>query len=186
VKRRLVAAGWLLALGACASSKRVEAPPPAPPPAPAPLQQDASYDWHVLLVAPFGSVVREVPYKLHEVLLFKDQASPAADSGECYASESPPPTFLKRTPTEFLLCFQHDHLARIEAVVLLPKDEVRDIMSSACLLWHAKAKDSAPATAPPCVGSDGTVHYEAHLEEEAEGGEVPLSLKLEQVAPPES
>ncbi len=43
-----------------------------PQPAPAPL--DASYDWHVLLVAPFGSVLKDVPLTLHEVLLFRDEA----------------------------------------------------------------------------------------------------------------
>ncbi|HEY2684027.1 MAG TPA: hypothetical protein VGI93_10995 [Steroidobacteraceae bacterium] len=186
--RRAAPLALLLALGACASNKKAEAPPvPQAPPPSAPATTDASYDWHVLLLAPFGSVLKEVPFKLHEVLLFKDQASQAADGGECYAGEDPPPRFLKRTPSQLLLCFQHDHLSRIEAMVMLPKEEVHDVVSGACLLWHTNAGDKAPWVAPPCVGSDGTVRYEAQLdEEEADGDEVPLSIKLEQVAPPES
>ena len=37
----------LLAAGCCAPALKVPAMPPPPPP------PDASYDWHVLLVAPF-------------------------------------------------------------------------------------------------------------------------------------
>ena len=35
---------------------------------------DASYDWHGLLIAPFGSVLKDIPLTLHEVLLFRDEA----------------------------------------------------------------------------------------------------------------
>jgi hypothetical protein len=181
--RGRLAAALLLMLSACAANKKAEAPPPAA----AQPQLDASYDWHVLVLAPFGTVVKQVPFKLHEVLLFKDQESSGADAGECYAPEQAPPIFLKHTPSEFLLCFKHDHLWRIEAVVMVAQDEVREVLTSACGLWHQKAGDSSPWVAPPCSGGDGTVHYDAHLEEDAaEDGAVPLNVKLEQVAPPES
>ena len=51
---------------------------------------DASYDWHVLLVAPFGSVLKDIPLTLHEVLLFRDEAhgAAAADDAECYAADA--------------------------------------------------------------------------------------------------
>src|SRR3981081_818017 len=83
------AALWTLA--ACAVSKHEIAPPP---PAPPPL--DASYDWHVLLVAPFGSVLKDVPLTLHEVLLFRDEAhaASAADELECYAVDGKRPRFI--------------------------------------------------------------------------------------------
>ena len=64
----------ILALAACAAAPKPVAAPPAPPPL------DASYDWHVLLVAPFGSVLKDVPLTLHEVLLFRDEARTAAHS----------------------------------------------------------------------------------------------------------
>jgi len=75
------AAVWMLA--ACAASKHEIAPPPAKPPPP-----DASYDWHVLLIAPFGSVLKDIPLALHEVLVFRDEAQSAspADDPECYAA----------------------------------------------------------------------------------------------------
>ena len=88
------AAAWMLA--ACAASKQQIAPPPAKPP---PL--DASYDWHVLLIAPFGSVLKDIPLALHEVLVFRDEehsASPADDS-ECYGADGAAPRFITRSPS---------------------------------------------------------------------------------------
>ena len=58
-------------LAACASAPKR----PAPPPPKAPL--DASYDWHVLLLAPLGSVLKDVRLPLHEVLLFRGCGKPA-------------------------------------------------------------------------------------------------------------
>src|ERR1700685_3658498 len=111
------AAVWMVA--ACAASKHEIAPPPAKPP---PL--DASYDWHVLLIAAFGSVLKDVPATLHEVLLFRDETRGAAatDEWECYAVDSKPPRFIARAPAEYLLCFKQDRLSRIEATVRLPAE----------------------------------------------------------------
>ena len=62
IERACLAAA-LLALAACAAPKpKAPEPPPAPPPL------DASYDWHVLLIAPFGSLLKDIPATLHEVL----------------------------------------------------------------------------------------------------------------------
>src|SRR5471030_1579011 len=104
-------------LAACAASQ--SKPAAATAPAPAPL--DASYDWHVLLVAPFGSVLKDVPLTLHEVLLFRDEGRSAAsaDELECYAVDSGRPLFVARAPSEYMLCFKHDRLARVEASVRL-------------------------------------------------------------------
>ena len=184
MRGRALAAALLTVLAACASNPRPEPPPPAVPPAPV---LDASYDWHVLLLAPFGSVVKEVPFKLHEVLLFKDQQAQEGDGAECYASDAEPPLFLKQTPSQYLLCFRRDHLSRIEAQVILPRAEAGAVLGEACALWHRNAGEGVPEAQKPCAGSDGTVRYEAHVDEEAaEGAEVPLNLQLEQVAPPES
>src|ERR1700733_11986516 len=80
-------AGWaalpfalLAALAGCrAPAPHATAPEhaQAPPPAARP-PEDGSYDWHVLVVAPFGSVLKEIPLALHEVLLFRDEAHGAA------------------------------------------------------------------------------------------------------------
>src|SRR5258707_15717871 len=104
-------------MAACAAP----APKPAAPlKAPAPL--DASYDWHVLLVAPFGSVLKDVPLTFHEVLLFRDEAhaASAADELECYAVDGTRPRFIARPPSAYLLCFKQDRLSRVEATVRLP------------------------------------------------------------------
>src|ERR1700733_7175110 len=107
--RTLMAGFMLMAalmLAACASS----APKPAAAPAPAPSPLDASYDWHVLLVAPFGSVLKDVPLTLHEVLLFRDESARAAPAGEleCYAVDGTRPRFIARSPSPYLLCFKQD------------------------------------------------------------------------------
>jgi len=76
---------------------------------------DDSYDWHGLLIAPFGSVLKDIPLALHEVLLFRDDAhgnaatgnaavdAPAVDA-ECYARRCARTAFRRRTPDEYLLC----------------------------------------------------------------------------------
>jgi hypothetical protein len=180
-------------LGACASHPR---PPPAPavPPPPPPPQLDASYDWHGLLVAPFGSVFKAVPLTLHEVLLFKEAQGAAAEDAECYAMDEPAPPFLKRVPQEFLVCFRHDHLARIEATVMLPAADAAQILADACGLWqrNASAGDPSPdaagkagAAADDCKGVDGSIGFSARLEEAGEStAVVPLSIKLDERNPP--
>ena len=78
-------AALLASLAGChASAPRATPPDRAPPPQSSALA-DASYDWHGLLIAPFGSMLKEVPMTLHEVLLFRDEAhgANAADEAEC-------------------------------------------------------------------------------------------------------
>src|SRR5258706_12544290 len=113
--RRTAAAG-LLMLAACASP-----PPKDHPPEVRPAQNDAaadaSFDWHPLVVAPFGMRLVDSPIRLHEVLLFHDESLGSADieSKDCYAIEGTPPTFVGRRPDEYLMCFEHDRLSRTNA-----------------------------------------------------------------------
>ncbi|MGO9930940.1 MAG: hypothetical protein ACLPV8_03880 [Steroidobacteraceae bacterium] len=190
-----VAAALLLA--ACASTPR--APLPAPP-APKPVPLDASYDWHVLLLAPFGSVLKDVPLPLHEVLLFRDEApgAPAADEAECYATDAAAPRFIAREPEEYLLCFKHDRLSRIEAAVRVPEAQAAKVFAAACGLWLKNAATAlppasgapppptppaVPAAAPPqaaaCQGSAADIAFSASLEEEPDRADALLSIKLE-------
>src|SRR5450432_4908591 len=138
----------MLALAACAApAPKPAASPQAPPPL------DASYDWNVLLVAPFGSVLKDVPLTLHEVLLFRDEAhaASAADELECYAVDGARPRFLARPLSEYLLCFKQDRLSRVEATVRLPADEAAQIFAEACALWLKGGQEATDA----CTGSDG-------------------------------
>ena len=163
VRRRARSAALSFALLAALTGCRAPTPhataparAPAPPPEARPL--DASYDWHVLVVAPFGSVLKQVPLTLHEVLLFRDQArgGNAADDAECYASDAPAPRFAGRTPDEYLLCFREDRLARIQASVRLTAAEAPEAFAAACTRWLKNAMQATTgAAAPGAAASNG-------------------------------
>ena len=207
-RRRARWAGLYFALAALAGCR---APAPhataperaqAPPPVAHPLE-DGSYDWHALVVAPFGSVLKEIPLALHEVLLFRDQAhgAAAADDAECYAADAPAPRFVGRTPDEYLLCFKQDRLARIQASVRLTTADAPEVFATACTVWlknAARAPTGAATTgaaapseasADACKGRDGSVRFSAHLGQEAGPAETPaaetiLSIILDSVPAP--
>ena len=167
---QLIGAAALIA--GCASQPK---PPPATVPPPPQPVLDASYDWHALLVAPFGTALRDIHFTLHEVLLFNDQARSAApaDDAECYAIEGTTPQFLQHAASEYLLCFRHDRLARIEAAVQLPVDRAPRNFADACGLWlrnaAAGAKPDAPAGATlpsvdTCEGVQAAISFSARLD----------------------
>jgi hypothetical protein len=175
------AAAFAALIGCHTSAPRVTVPDRAPPPA---ETNQGSYDWHGLLVAPFGAVLKDVPIALHEVLLFRDDAhgSAAADNApECYAADAPAPSFLGRAPDEYLLCFAHDHLSRIQASVRMPTAQASAEFAAACAVWlkNAPAAGGTAAAAPSaeltgdakpeaaaCEGRDGAVHFKGSLGEE--------------------
>jgi len=182
IRRVLLQARWAVPasavgmLAACAASKHeIASPPPAPPP---PL--DASYDWHVLLIAPFGSVLKDIPLAVHEVLVFRDEehsASPA-DDPECYAVNGAAPRFMTRSPSSYLMCFNHGRLSRIEATVRLPENESAQIVADACALWTKNAQ--APnAAASACEGADGGMAFAAHIEREPNEEDTQLTIQLD-------
>jgi hypothetical protein len=192
--QRLVAAATAagLLLSACASAP--SGPVLPPPPLKAPL--DASYDWHVLLLAPFGSLLKDVPLPLHEVLLFRDEeeSRPAADAAECFAIDGALPRFVDQALDEYLLCFRHDRLSRIAAAVRLPASKAATDFADACGLWLKNA-DVAAATAAQatvgaapaavatsgatCAGNDADIGFSAGLEADPDGADALLSIKLE-------
>jgi hypothetical protein len=180
--RIAVSAALLAALAACrAPSPRVAAPAPAPAPAPPAAHElgGASYDWHGLLIAPFGSVLKNIPAALHEVLLFRDEehgSASAADAdtvgAECYAADTPAPRFLGRTPDEYVLCFKQDRLFRIQASVRIAAAQAADVFALACVDW---LKNAAPAItgvgAPGAAAPDtGTPRAEAPRAEAQSAG----------------
>ncbi len=74
---------WILillaALAGCqASPPRLKAAGPAAAPAEPQAPVDPSFDWHVLVVAPFGSVLKDVPLALHEYCCFATRTPGAA------------------------------------------------------------------------------------------------------------
>jgi len=168
----LAAAAALMAAACATPPPRIAAPLPTPPPL------DASYDWHVLVVAPFGSVLKDIPLTVHEVLLFRDQApgEGAADDSECYALNGTAPRFMDRSPSLYLLCFKHGRLARIEASVRLPEKDAGQIFADACALW---TKDTRPPNTEGCKGSDGGTAFAARIETATDGTDPQLSIQLD-------
>jgi len=197
-----------------ATSKPVSAPTPAhlsakahPAAQPAVRTPADPNDWHVLITVPFGTLLKDIPFRLHEVLLFRDEAQHSAlpQNPECYTTvTAPAPDFMARAPDEYLLCFKHDRLSRIEASVHLPVAGAAQSFTAACVAWlknaaarapAAPASQSAPASAaasaPPapsprsvsvCEGSDGDVHFSAQLVEESDQTEPALSVTLDSIA----
>jgi hypothetical protein len=173
----------LAVLTACQSAA-VRVPPEhasAPPAVTTPdtrAPADATYDWHVLLVVPFGSVLKDIPLTLHEVLLFRDEAraTGAGDDAECYAPDGPAPRFIGAAPDEYLLCFKHDRLARVQASVRLSDPQPAGVFAAACEDWLRRAtptpadaaasSEGAPSRGA-CEGSDGSVRFNARIDEEA-------------------
>jgi hypothetical protein len=174
--RTAAAAGFVL-LAACASpppkDQPLETDRPAPVRAATPLatpaQSDAaanaSFDWHPLVVAPFGTRLVDSPIRLHEVLLFGEQSHGPAEieSKDCYAVDGTPPTFVGHVPDEYLMCFEHDRLDRIDASVRIAADDAVRIFGRACAQWLGNAQPLTKAE-DACEGSDGDVAFSARLE----------------------
>jgi hypothetical protein len=191
--RSFVAVLSLACLSACGVAPHSVGEPPqhrvagAAQPAPAAVDEapDASYDWHGLILVPFGTRLQESPVPLHEVLLFHDAAQDAAGTEErdCYTIESAPPQFVGRQASDYLLCFDHDRLNRIEATVRLPADGATSIFAAACARW---LKTSAPAsqTSGSCDGRDGATGFSARFGGEPEQSAPTLSISLFNVADP--
>jgi hypothetical protein len=190
----------LAPMAACHTpSPRVTATVRTPPPPAAQVPVDASYDWHGLLIAPFGSVLKDIPVALHEVLLFREaHGGSAADNAaaadaECYATDAPAPRFVGHIPDEYLLCFRQDRLSRVQASVRLTATEGPGVFAAACAEWLAELpKDASPPNTAPtnpaptspaptspapngaaCEGRDGAIRFRSRLEEEPDQAEMP-------------
>jgi hypothetical protein len=184
--RIALAAALLAPMAACHTpSPRVTAPDRTPPPPAARVPADASYDWHGLLIAPFGSVLKDIPLSLHEVLLFRDEApaGAAADNAsaadaECYAIDAPAPRFVGHDLEEYLLCFRQDRLSRIQASVRLTATEGPGVFAAACADWRKEPpavevpRSPAPMGAD-CEGRDGAIRFRSRLGEEPGQADMP-------------
>ena len=161
-------AGWALGLAAlllaaCASTPGT--PAPSRPPALAVVGSDAagdgSFDWHVLVRMPFGTLLKDSPDALHEVLLFHEaERGAAADANDCYAMDAAAPRFLGSQPDDYVLCFDHDRLVRIEASVPLPAAEAPAAFARGCARW---LKSPPPSPTDVCEGRDDGVSFSARL-----------------------
>jgi hypothetical protein len=151
-----------LLLAACATRPAANAPSAAAA-TPTVVPLDASYDWHRQMIMPFGTVFKESPVALHEVLLFRDESHAGSELGrDCYTVDGSPPRFVDHEPEEFRLCFSHDRLDRIETSVRLASDEGPGVLARACSSWLKNSTAAAP-TADRCEGRDGDVAFSARF-----------------------
>jgi hypothetical protein len=199
------AAAWICTACVCGCAS---APHPAPsagpsgPPPPAPESAGPAYDWRPLIVVPFGTLLKDMPLALDEVLMFRDAAGggpagrgpadrgpadrgpagPAAsgapndpESGDCFSMDgASPPQFLARRPDSYLLCFEHDRLRRIEASVHLA--EAEPLLGAFCAQWLGRAQDTA-RTPDGCAGRDGAVEWRVRTAQ-GPGSSATLSITL--------
>jgi hypothetical protein len=125
---------------------------------------DAAFDWHPLVIAPFGMRLVDSAIRLHEVLLFREQSHGAAEieSKDCYAVDGPVPAFVGRAPEEYLMCFEHDRLDHIEVSVRIEAEVAAEDFGRACALWLGPAQPLARAE-DACEGRDGDTAFSARL-----------------------
>jgi hypothetical protein len=183
-----LAAGAALLLSitcGCASGPATRAKVQEAPASTAPLTAAVSYDWHPLVLVPFGTLLKQSPLPLHEVLLFQNQAQDDGNEGkDCFAPDGAPPTFAGRPLDGYLLCFQHDRLHRIEATLRLPAAAGRETLGALCAEWQKSSGSAGTAAEDGCEGRDGATGFGAHLGEDAGQSGMTLIVGLYSVIEP--
>jgi hypothetical protein len=185
LSRALVAAGVAAAVVAawlegCAASAPARGSAPATPPPAAPV---VSHDFTPLVLAPFGTNFKDVPVPLTEVLVFHQaDARRTGDDADCFRPNVVV-AFLGRAPTDYLLCFDHDRLKRIDASVVLTAAEAPALFAAACADW--RRGNPAAALAPDaCEGTEGDIAFSARCTDGPDSAAVTVSITLEAVSPP--
>ncbi|HMK85570.1 MAG TPA: hypothetical protein VK437_06400 [Steroidobacteraceae bacterium] len=148
----------------------------------APEAPGASYDWHALIVVPFGTLLKDMPLAISEVIEFHDAERGRSDDEDCYTLEgAAPPRFLDERPEEYLLCYRHDRLNHIEATVQIDSQSSRQLFASACAAWLGAAPG---ALTDACEGRDGTTEWSARLVPgEAARSPASVSMRLTESPP---
>jgi len=136
--------------------------------------------------APFGTLLKDMPVGLTEVLQFDaDSEGRRTEPGDCFTTTgSSLPTLVGRRVDDYLLCFEHDRLSRVEASVRLPAAGADAVLAAACADWPGGGKNIDAAR---CEGRDGATRLSAVLTPADAGAATPeplatLSITLE--APP--
>ena len=166
-------------LSACVSSGSSRLLSDKLPTAPQPRVDgaDASYDWHVLLLEPLGVMRHDVKLPLHEVILFHDGTMrPQNDNQECYSLDDGTPRFLGERLAGYLMCFEHDRLARVEATVQLSAAAAAPIFARACSRW-LKSAGPMPLSGAACDGRDGDIAFSARLDRSMDEAAVSMILR---------
>jgi len=168
-------AAWL---EGCAGSAPARGPAAAPPAVPAAV----SHDFSALVLAPFGTPFKDVPVSLTEVLVFhQPDARRTSEDADCFRPNVVV-AFLGRTPTDHLLCFDHDRLGRIEAAVVLPAADAPALFAAACADWR---RGNPPTALEPdaCEGRQGDIAFSARRTDGPDSAAATVSITLTAVSP---
>jgi len=172
---RCAAALCAAALCGCASAPQpAHRAPPASTPAQAP--PPVSYDWRPLRLVPFGTLLKDMPVALNEVVPFHEAGTGAqAQSSDCFSMDgASPPSLNGRRPELYHLCFEHDRLHRIEAQLRLAPAEAQPLLAALCAQWFGRAPDRGPA-ADGCTGSEADTGISVEV---ASAGDSPDTLSI--------
>jgi hypothetical protein len=150
-----MAAVCMVGLVACSAPPVQTVVAAAPAPVAAARALPPGDDWRSLLPVPFGSTVSQIPFALKEVLLFQGENRNAneSDEAECYSKSGVPLTFRGIQADDYVLCFVHDRLFRVETVLRLPKDVPADTFSHWCDEWLT-GLNGVDRNADHCEGRD--------------------------------
>jgi hypothetical protein len=162
-------------LAACASPK-----PGGKVPARDSSAATTTDDWHALLIVPFGTLLRDVPYRLDEVVVFHDSASAAAgwEDHECYTPRgAAPPRLFGRPVERYSLCFSADRLNRIEASVSLPAESASAQFAAVCAKWQ-RTETPGTNSSDRCENRDGATELDARLTVAAGSTQPTVSIAL--------
>jgi hypothetical protein len=165
-------------LGACVSPKpgeKVPARGASTAAATAPTD-----DWHALMIVPFGTLLRDVPYRLDEVVVFHDSAGAAAgrEDHECYMLRgAAPPRLFGQPVGQYSLCFSADRLNRIEASVSLPAQSASAQFAAVCAKWQRMGTPGT-STSDRCENRDGATELDARLTVSAASTQPAVSIAL--------
>ena len=142
-------------------------------------------DWHALMIVPFGTLLRDVPYRLDEVVVFHDSAGAAAgrEDHECYTLRGGAPRRLFGQPVEqYSLCFSADRLNRIEASVSLPAESAPAQFAAVCAKWQ-RTGTPGTSSSDSCQNRDGATELDARLTVSAASTQPAVSITLIDQAP---
>ena len=70
---------------------------------------------------------------------------------------------MNQLPEEYLMCFEHDRLGRIDASVRVAADDAARDFGRACATWSGNAPQVPPVD-DACTGRDGDIAFSARLE----------------------
>jgi hypothetical protein len=137
------------------------------------------------MMLPFGTLLKDVPYPLGEIVVFHDSAGESGghEDRDCYTLRgTAPPRFFARQVDSYSLCFSRDRLNRVEASVSLPVGSASAQFAAACAEWQRMGTPGA-ADSERCKVRDGATELDARLATSEVSAAPALSIVLIESVP---